>query len=237
MLHRGAINTKAVLKWVEDHYKTPEKILVTGFSAGAYASAYWLPHIRESYPNSSVTQFGDSGISPITEDFAKVAFENWKAKKEAPVWVPGLDPDQVDWNKLQIAYIYEKLMSYYPGVQFGHYTTAFDSTQRGFYWLMYGKAEEWPVIVKNTLHTLAKSPKFRYFSSEGSEHGVLSFSRFYEVKSTDDFKFQDWFKSYIAGEMVKNHDCVNCVDEEKELWLEPRQKESTEEIEEAKLDF
>lgn len=235
VMHRGAINTKAVLKWVQDHNTSPDKILVTGFSAGAYASAYWLPRIRETYPRSTVMQFGDAGISPITESFAEVAFAGWNVKKEGPTWVPGLDT--VNWNKLQIAYVYEKLMNHYPDVPFAHYTTAFDGTQRGFFWLMHGDTNQWPDTVKNTLQTLGRSTQFHYFTSPGSEHGVLSYGRFYDLRSTDNVKFLDWFKSYIAGESIQNHDCVNCIDEDKEMWVELRKKDEVTETHYVELEF
>jgi len=243
--HRGAFNTRAVLKYVEEHFRNPEKVLVTGYSAGAYASVYWLPPIQEMYKHSSVMQFGDSGISPITEGFAKKAFTRWNAQAAFTQWnvqktgakIPDLDPKNVDWNKLQIGFIYEKLMNYLPDIPFGHYTTAFDGTQRGFFWLMHGDTKQWPELVKNTLQTLGKSSKFRYFSSQGTEHGILAFTRFYDVKSTDDELFQKWFKSYVEGGTLKNHDCVNCIDDEKEMWIELRKPKEPAQIEEANLEL
>lgn len=212
--HRGANNVKAVLKWVQERFANPENVLVSGCSAGAYASAFWLPKIRESYPQSTVSQFGDSGISPITETFAEEAFGNWNIYKEGPSWVPGLNPNDVKWSRLQIDYIYQKIGSHYPNVRFAHFTSAQDGVQQFFYEKMGGDTSQWNTIVNKTLHTLSSEMNFNYFVTPGSQHCVLPYDRFNSDKSKDGLAFKDWFSSYVRGERVQNIDCVDCKDDD-----------------------
>ncbi|MBK9371732.1 MAG: hypothetical protein IPN01_36495 [Deltaproteobacteria bacterium] len=72
--HKGAVNTRAILDWVESQFSGPEQIVVTGCSAGAYGSAMWAPHIQRMYPNAQVNQIGDGGAGVVTTDFFANSF-------------------------------------------------------------------------------------------------------------------------------------------------------------------
>ena len=53
--HRGALNVKSAINWLTEKKTTlTEKILITGCSAGAYASLYWTPAIREIFPYKNI---------------------------------------------------------------------------------------------------------------------------------------------------------------------------------------
>ena len=213
--HRGAVNSKAVLSWIKEHYPNPKKITVISSSAGAYGAPYLIPYIAEMFPQAKILEFGDSAISPITHDFAKMAFKNWNIHKNVPGWIPGLDMphDDVRWNQLQISYLYEKVAHHYPNIEFAHYTYAYDGFQRFIYDAMGGDMMEWPNIIQSTLLNLSKKINFKYFVGPGAEHVIIGFSPFYKLKATDGSSFQQWFKDFIDGKSVENKDCINCNDE------------------------
>ncbi len=214
--HQGAVNAKATMDWVRDHYTAPEQVLVTGCSAGAYGSIYWLPYVRKMYPQAALTQFADSGSSPITESFAKIAFQNWNVKKAAPDWIPGLDPNKVNWEKLQMPFLYEQIANFYPEVRFSQFTSAFDGVQRFFYMLMGGELEDWPLLMASSLKASAtKIPNSRYFVSPGNAHCVLPYKEFYSLKSTSGMPVKDWLMNYISGHEVPNLNCENCIEDER----------------------
>ena len=210
--HRGADNAKAVIDWVKTQFPSPETVFVTGTSAGAYASIFWLPYVKDHFTQSTVRQLGDSGISPITETFAHHAFNLWNIRKLGPVWIPSLA--NVDWAKLQVADLYNKLADHYPDVQFAHHTSAYDAVARYFYERMGGDPGPWPQIIAGNLQSLAKhSSRFHYFVSPGSEHCVYQYEKFYKMKGTDGTLFNSWLQDYVSGRPVSNLDCVNCVDD------------------------
>jgi hypothetical protein len=219
--HRGAVNAKAVFEWVKEHYPTPRQILAMGYSAGAYGAEYHLPRIERMFPSSQITQFGDSGISPITTDFAKLAFPRWNIEAEGPTWVPGLEPDKVQWTDLQIGYLIETIDAYFVQkkvkIRHAHFTTAFDGTQRFLYALMDGDIYQWSPIVQTTLRTVAQNAQFNYFVGPGIHHGIVAYESFYNSKSTNGIKFSDWFRDYVQGKDVVNVDCDGCQEENTEL--------------------
>lgn len=58
--HNGQNNTKAALKWIFANFKNPEKIMVSGESAGGFASAYWAPLVAENYnDHNKIYQLSD----------------------------------------------------------------------------------------------------------------------------------------------------------------------------------
>ncbi len=219
--HRGAINAKAVLSWLQKEYAKPSKVLVTGCSAGAYASIYWFPHVRKMYPEAMVRQLSDSGFSPITESFASVAFPEWNVGQHRADWISGLDPKVVDWSKLQIDFLYKTIADYYPNDKLAAYTSAFDSTQRFFYLMMDGNVEDWSQQAQTNLSNLANSTKgFNYFVSSGTDHCVLPYERFYSKQGSNGQYFKDWFSQYINGGDVANTPCPDCVDPDLEFLNE-----------------
>lgn len=209
--HRGAVNSKAVLDWVKQNFNAPEKVLVTGCSAGAYGSAYWLPHVRKIYPNAMVQQLADSGNSPITETFSAAAYPGWNVQKNIPTWIPGLDPSVVDWSKLQLDFIYKKIADYYPDSRLAVYTSLYDSGQRFFYWVMNGDPQVWPSLTNTMLTKLGQSTsQFKHFIAPGQDHCILPYDFLYTRKGVNGESFKDWFVNYIEGGSVDNVSCPGC---------------------------
>ncbi len=80
--HRGKVNFRVVLQWIQDTFTTaPDKIFVTGSSAGAYGALMNFPDIRDAYPSSTAYCFPDAGngITPdsdaVFKDLAQRAVE------------------------------------------------------------------------------------------------------------------------------------------------------------------
>lgn len=60
--HNGRNNSLAALEWAFNNFKTPGKILVSGESAGAYASAFWAPVVAKHYENKKIYQLSDASL-------------------------------------------------------------------------------------------------------------------------------------------------------------------------------
>jgi len=60
--HNGRKNSQASLDWVFANFPQPGKVVVSGESAGAWASAFWAPTVAQRYPNQSVYQVSDASL-------------------------------------------------------------------------------------------------------------------------------------------------------------------------------
>ncbi|MBI2602993.1 MAG: pectinesterase [Deltaproteobacteria bacterium] len=208
--HRGAINAQAVLTWLHERVQDPERILVTGCSAGAYGSIYWTPHVRKMFPHSSLVQFADSGNGVITEDFQKMVDPRWNFKTFMPRWIPDVDPDRVDVTKIHLDEWYRIAGHFYPDVSFSQYSSINDGVQTFFYELMGGDPALWSEKLRASVSKLAaQNSNYRHFVSPGEEHCILPFDRFYSEQSKGQ-PFLRWFTDYISGKDVENVICENC---------------------------
>ncbi|WP_158408807.1 pectin acetylesterase-family hydrolase [Fibrella aestuarina] len=69
--HNGRDNTLNALAWVFDNFRSPKKILVSGESAGGFASAYWAPYVANQYK-------GDERIYQLS-DCSQLTSARWPA--------------------------------------------------------------------------------------------------------------------------------------------------------------
>ena len=208
--HKGAINAKTVLSWVADNITNPNKVVVTGCSAGAYGSIYWTPEVRRLFPNADFKQFGDSGIGIITESFFHESFPKWNAIEAAPRWIPELNPDEVDWSTLGIHDLYTKIGHYYPNISLSQYTSAFDDNQTFYFEIMGGAPENWSPNMFDSLNVIEQSlASFRSFVAPGVEHCILPYDELYSVQSSG-VAFTSWIKGYLEGDDVSSILCDNC---------------------------
>jgi hypothetical protein len=59
--HRGVVNAKAVATWMAKNMKKPDKLFLTGFSAGGVGSAALYPAFREALKPKQMSLLADSG--------------------------------------------------------------------------------------------------------------------------------------------------------------------------------
>lgn len=59
--HRGAVNAKAVAAWMAKNMKQPDKLFLTGFSAGGVGSTALYPAFREALKPKQMALLADSG--------------------------------------------------------------------------------------------------------------------------------------------------------------------------------
>ena len=196
--HRGAINARAVLKWVKEQAVKPKKFLVTGCSAGSYGSIYWTPHFRKAFPNTIMTQMGDSGAGVITQDFLIRSFKVWQAQHNVANWIDGIDPRKVDWNKLTLNDLYHHIGHFYPSMKLGQFNYSHDENQIFFHELMGGDSDLWPGLMRGKINDLSnRMTNFDYYMADGEHHCILPYQRFHTEKSGKDGKlFKTWLMEH-----------------------------------------
>ncbi|MEO2168236.1 MAG: pectin acetylesterase-family hydrolase [bacterium] len=210
--HKGAVNAGAVMDWIYENFERPERILVTGCSAGAYGSVGWAPYVMDHYGDSEVVQVGDSGAGVITEDFFQNSFPSWNAFEHSPRFIPGLDPDKNDLYSVDLAYMYGQIGSYFPQFKVGQYNTMFDNNQTFYYQAMGGEngAEGWSegmnAMVASS-HDQAEN--FYSYTASGEQHCIIVSDNFYNVQE-DGVRLVDWFQDLAEGKDVDQR--VTCND-------------------------
>ncbi len=181
--HRGAVNTRSVLDWVYEQFEAPDRMLVTGCSAGSYGSALWSTHVMHHYPDTQVLQFGDSGAGVITDSFFRESFPSWNALEAFPSWIPSLDPAMVDPLELQLDEFYIRAANAYPTQRMSQYNTYIDENQTFFFVAMGGSgAEEWSSRMRASVAAIEEGAEnFYSFMPSGEQHCILGADNFYTV--------------------------------------------------------
>ena len=192
--HKGAVNTNSVMEYLQDQHQGVEKVFVTGCSAGAYGSIYWLPKIKEIYSDSDIRQFGDSGAGVIGRNFRRDFMPNWQTESYAPSWIPSLDPHKINWYNLTILDFYKNIVDYYPKISFSQFSHSADLIQTFFYKISGGTILGWKRQMKSYLKELDDySDRFSSFIDTGPGHCATNNKDFYTIKRKGVYLHQ-WLK-------------------------------------------
>ena len=196
--HKGAINARAVLKWVYDNFSAPEQILVTGCSAGSFGSALWSADVMNHYPNTEVFQFGDSGAGIGTEKVITEGFPSWNAEGALPAYIPELDPSKVDILTLAMPDLYAGVANHFPKQKMSQYSAIRDHEQV-FYFIEVGgtDAQEFSRLLQASWAEIEqRAPNFASFLAPGEQHGILADDNFYTVRSNG-VALVDWLRGMV----------------------------------------
>lgn len=214
--HKGANNARSMLYWLSQQAEVaPERIFVTGCSAGSYGSVGWAPYLMKAYSDARVVQMGDCGAGIITDNFLADSFPTWNAEAMLPAWIPELAPGTVDIQTLQLHDLYRLIGNHHSEQMISQYNTISDGTQVTYYRYM-GAAEgadaeaEWTAGMRDSIKRISDSTEnFRYFIAGGDEHCILQSPRFYEV-SEGGTRLVDWISEMIDDNAPGNYACDDC---------------------------
>lgn len=211
--HKGAVNAGAVMDWVFENFERPEKIFVTGCSAGAYGSIGWAPYVMDHYGDSEIVQVGDCGAGVITDDFFRNSFPSWNAFDQSPEFIPGLDPEQVDLFETDLAYMYGQIGSHFPQFKVGQYNTMYDNNQTFYYNAMGGDggAAGWSEGMNAMIESShQQAENFYSYTAAGDQHCIIVSDNFYNVQENG-LRLVDWFADIANGKEVDQRVmCTNC---------------------------
>ncbi|HYP21692.1 MAG TPA: pectin acetylesterase-family hydrolase, partial [Chloroflexia bacterium] len=127
--HKGFVNGSSGMEWIYSHFSGPESVFVTGCSAGSVGSITFAPHLINHYPQSRVTQLGDS--LAYVFDHPVDLQTDWAAHDNFPAWIPGMA--QIAPGEFTIAKFYTAIARFYPTYTFSQFNSAHDSVQQRFY--------------------------------------------------------------------------------------------------------
>ncbi|MFP4453724.1 MAG: pectin acetylesterase-family hydrolase [Desulfobacterales bacterium] len=199
--HRGFVNFQVVLKWVEEHFKKPHKIFVTGSSAGAYGALASFPWIKETYPKSQVYLLGDAGMGVNPPEFTEITEQSWNVQL-AP-WI--FETDESPGTPK----VWKEVAEYYPDSKVGEFTNAWDSVQISFYNYMFQTlglemppdiGMHWHMKMWEELEVKTQAPNYRYYVADGGEHTILAKDKLYFENSAGGVYFLDWLDAMIKSQ-------------------------------------
>jgi hypothetical protein len=214
IMHRGAVNSQAVLDWMAETYEEPEQVVAVGCSAGAYGAIMWSAHLARQYPAADLVQWGDSGVGIITDDWFAESFPSWNAEAVFPAHIPALDPAQVDLITTDAGYLYEEVARFLPDGRFGQFNAYADGTQVTYYQAMGGgSSDEWTTQMLQRVEDIQQAvPNFSSYVAGGSRHCIIGSNDFYSLE-TDGVKVRDWFAEMVDGEQPSSLSCTDCESE------------------------
>jgi hypothetical protein len=233
--HRGKVNFRVVLQWIQDNFTTaPDKIFVTGSSAGAYGALLNFADIRDAYPSSTAYCLPDAGNGIMPDDdalFKDLAQAQWSI--QLPWQVEGFVEGVNDFTDFTSGEVVAMIANHYPDSIFAPYTAAWDHNQIYFYWAMVNlnyarlmlfgvdywrdvdaNAVEWnQEMYEVTEDALANSTEgnIRYYISPGCNHTILGNPKFYE-EDTDGYTMAEWIAQMLETGLtgLPNVACTDC---------------------------
>jgi hypothetical protein len=208
--HKGAINSRAVLKWIYANAEKPEKAFVTGCSAGGYGATFWAPYVRQHYDNQGATKvyhFSDSAAGIISPSFFKEVAEAWNSKQVYPSFIPGADP--TDSAKLSTFYI--AVGNFYKDMPMMQYNTTYDETQSFYYnAITTDDAKNWTPLMNAEMKAIKDAtPTFHDYVAPDHKHCIIPFDEFYSVE-VGGKKLLDVVTDYVNDKPIDNVECTDC---------------------------
>ena len=227
--HRGAVNAQTAVDWLQANLPSPERILVTGCSAGSYASVFWAAKIAPFYVprGTRIVQFGDSGMGIVTRAFLTEAYPRWNTAAAFP-WAIVPEPLQANrtneafaTNNLSMPDLYRFAAGSYPTVRWSQYSSAFDENQAFFYAAMrdddfergeppLAEKEAWAAKMRAEYNdsALRSMPNYAHWIGRGDEHCVIPYNRYWWATDTDGAELSAWVRSMMDGQNATTVDCA-----------------------------
>ncbi len=219
--HYGRINAAVAEKFAREHFVDPDKVFVTGSSAGSYGAimnSYWL--MKEVWPNADFAVLGDAGVGVITQDFISSYFDQaWNVSANFPTDLPGVTPPI---DNLSLVDLIDGLSQRFPNARFANYDASYDGgggSQCNFYQVMnnpsppgnfitewgnwWEGACEWNRCMRDFKQENAeRSDNYHLFNGAGTRHTMFGSDKVYtEVKSTNaagtGVTIADWVQAMI----------------------------------------
>jgi hypothetical protein len=206
--HKGFVNFSAVLDWIEANFEKPEKIFVTGCSAGGGGSIIGAAHIAQLYPDVPLYQLSDSNAGVTTDDFFQNSFPNWNVADSRPNWIPAPDGSWAEVSSL--ADLYTAVANYYPKDRWAQYNAAHDQTQTLFYAAMGGTAADWGNLMLASIQEIQENaPNFHSYTAPGAIHCITSDDIFY-TREVNGVRFRDWVDAMVNDAAWDDVMCTDC---------------------------
>ena len=209
--HQGRANVGAVLEWTYENVSAPERIFVTGSSAGSIPSPLYTAILANQYPEARIAQLGDGsgGYRGMAE-----------TRLNRDVWgtfsylnnEPGFADEKVEEFNYERLYIAAAKAN--PKIQFAQYDAAEDDVQKRFLSFQGLDIDSLlPGLEANHADIRAEVPNFNTYIAGGPSHTILSRPEFYTF-AADGIAIRDWVADLADFKAVEDVRCTDCNAEE-----------------------
>lgn len=233
--HRGAVITALVVQWMKENI-TPNasvaQLLVTGLSAGSYASLLAFPSIREVFPGGTAYYLGDAGVGYAGVDADAHTF-TWYAKNRWNVQLPAAVFGTTDISAFtEYKDLVYEAVDYYltnkPNDRFTQYTTKYDATQAWFYNIQVedhidypnfwgsesGADPDLPVYLAWSTGMLDAIDiglaNYAYYIGAGTDHTIIFYNKTY-TEASGGTSFVEWVNDLVNGATIPTSvECTSC---------------------------
>lgn len=207
IFHYGHTNASTALNWAYANVEHPESIFVTGCSAGAIGSILHTPHIIEQYPDSIVTQLGDSG-GGLTAFLEWNIDADYGAGGNFPDWISGMEGELA--QAFTISKFTTAVANHFPNYIFAQYNAFDDRTQRRYFVADGGEGTAFANALAASLQEIEESsPNFHAYTGAGERHCILKHPTLYEEEASG-VRLLDWVTDLANQEPVASVRCETC---------------------------
>lgn len=198
--HRGRTNVEAVLAWVYENVKAPERIIVAGSSAGAVAAPLYAAEVAHHYPAAEIIALAD-GAGGYRDENVTGLIENWGFWDGAPEWTAAINREAASFQDIDRA-----AAAHAPQMRVTEFDTAYDSVQEMFLKLLGNDAPLYPLLQKNRDELADAIKGFQSYTARGTAHTLLRYDWFYSFEE-EDVRTVDWLRALAEGEEVESITC------------------------------
>lgn len=196
---RGAQNLSASLDVIAQTYPAPDKIVLSGNSAGGFAVHAALPLVRKLYPDVRIEVINDSGVGILDPGGMQTLISYWNAGAFFPSSCTdciGADGNLTDYHKYQLAQDPNARLAYISSRQDATFAAL---TQGG------GPAFEAQLIEAASELNTAFPERFHSLIANGDEHTFIISNFNYPIGETT---VREWIATMIAnnGQWVSDAD-------------------------------
>jgi hypothetical protein len=138
--HRGARNLEADAAWLAENLPAPDKLVVSGSSAGGFGSLLAHDRLRTRWPDARGYLIDDSGPPFVGSDITYALKATWTASwgldRTLEPFCPGCFDGQVPLVPQDLSQVLVALAEKYPDDRIALLSTRQDAVIRAFYGLM-----------------------------------------------------------------------------------------------------
>lgn len=200
--HRGYDNLMSAVNFTLDYAPQAESIFTAGCSAGSVGSAMAVPHLIEAYPETPVTQLGDSlGLIFDTESDMNTLWATPDFYTEA------LSQFAPDLSIFTMHDYYIGLGQAYPEHRFAQFNYQYDNVQQRYFAIGADNPRDFiGAGLPASLTTIDDATdNFSYYLADANSHCILPSSDLYR-RTENGVSALDWITAVANGEVVESVD-------------------------------
>ena len=200
--HRGVKNLSGAIDVIAATFPNPQKILLTGNSAGGYGTDFALPLVRKTFPDAQIELINDSGVGIAFPGYVDFVTNEWNSG----AFFPASCTDCITEDGHTTGYhIYQ--LDQDPDLRAGFMSTKQDAVIADVFLGIGGEAFEAALLPEMAAIEAAHPERFRSLIANGSSHTFLQAQFTREVGDTN---VRDW----VGDMLMESDDWVTVIDED-----------------------